>query len=203
MSWVTNADVAAAIMARNLYKKVIYRDGVPGADALDRLVYGITSRAKVIKDYWNHIYETTVYEYNPLENYNMVEDTVHGHVLTRSGAISHTGTDTLVKTGKIKDGGKTTQRQFPVNNGGDAKDYAQTEDSRTTEYDYATDTRTLNTSDGDSRVDTNSGTDTMTRSGNIGVTTSQQMIQSEREITLKILEDYVADLADEFFTNYM
>lgn len=53
------------------------------------------------------------------------------------------------------------------------------------------------TTDG-SRTTTDSAETTLTRSGNIGVTTSQQMIQAERDIIIDVLDWYVAKFISGF-----
>ena len=45
---------------------------------------------------------------------------------------------------------------------------------------------------------TDNGRSTLERSGNIGVTTSQQMIQSERDIIIDVLDWYVAKFISGF-----
>lgn len=117
---------------------------------------------------WIKLWATYSLEYDPIQNYSMTEteegssnedtsdDLTHGHVVTGSG------TDTV-----------TTNV------------YA---------YNSATETPSEKVVSQPASVQTNSGTDqreidsdksydrTLTRAGNIGVTTSQQMIQSEREL---------------------
>ena len=45
-------------------------------------------------DVWNRLYQTTQYEYNPIENYNRYETGSNGD----SGSTTHSGTDTTGKT---------------------------------------------------------------------------------------------------------
>lgn len=99
-------------------------------------------------------------------------------------SIAHTGTSTLVKTGT-----DTTTKQ-----GTDTLTFntSETDTGTDTTTHTGTDTLTYNTSDTDTgtQTDTESGTDTHTRNytlqrhGNIGVTTSQQLLQSERDLWL-------------------
>lgn len=97
-------------------------------------------------------------------------------------SIAHTGTSTLAKTGT-----DTTTKQ-----GTDTLTFNTSEaDTGTDTMTHTgTDTMSYNTTDADTGTQTHleSGTNTdtrnymLTRSGNIGVTTSQQMIQSERDL---------------------
>lgn len=88
--------------------------------------------------------------------------------------VTHTGTDTLVRSGEDETTYNTTE----------------THDGTDTTTQTGSDTLTYNTTDTNegTATDTESGRDTHTRnyrlsrSGNIGVTTSQQMIQSERDL---------------------
>lgn len=45
-------------------------------------------------DIWNRLYETTQYDYNPIENYNRMED----GTTTGTGSTTHRGTDTTTDT---------------------------------------------------------------------------------------------------------
>lgn len=230
-------------------------------------------------DKWSKLWDTQEFEYNPIENYNMVEQmtndqtiTAFGHTNTRTDNLSHskTGTETdrpnttetrtdnlsHAKTGTETDRPNTTEtrtdnlshaktgtetvtpdttiedsKSVYAFNSSDAvpyEDKTQTE-SGDTEKEYnttdtqtgtqataktGTDTKEYNTTDRDTgtqtnvktgteaieynTTDTNTGTQTsaesgqntetrnyrLTRSGNIGVTTSQQMIESERNLWL-------------------
>lgn len=68
-------------------------------------------------------------------------------------------------------------------------------------FNNRTDTTTLGTTD----TTTNSGSDStshsLTRTGNIGVTTSQQMIQSERELLISAGRQILQEIANEIFLN--
>lgn len=99
-----------------------------------------------------------------------------------SDSVAHTGTSTLAKTGTdttTKTGTDTLTHNV-----------TETDTGTDTTTHTGSDTMTYNTTDADSgtQIHLESGTNTdtrnymLTRSGNIGVTTSQQMIQSEREL---------------------
>lgn len=137
---------------------------------------------------WARMWNTLKAQYEPLENYNMTErgsdtDTIqHGHVETRTPDIDRSREDTETVTPRV---GRTTTNEIQ---GFNSIDYspANRENISQTGEDI---TRTVST-------DTESGTETIehsgrdidnktheiTRTGNIGVTTSQQMLQSEREV---------------------
>lgn len=115
---------------------------------------------------YSSLYKTTLLEYDPIENYSMCE----------------TGTDT--RTPNI-----TTTDSMNVG----AQNNSTTSTDSVSPYDTQTFTdsnKTIVTENNGARTDSNtrteSGTETTThefkRSGNIGVTTSQQMIESERKV---------------------
>ena len=153
----------------------------------------VTTLAKIIANrygrQWVKLAAVFEAEYNPIENYSMTEtmtddvkETVYGHVNTRENDLTHekSGTETLENGLQVVtdsdvygyDSGTATpsEKETATNSGDDV-----------TRYD-TTDT------DSGTQTDTESGTDTetrnyeLTRSGNIGVTTSQQMLQSEIDL---------------------
>lgn len=154
---------------------------------------------------WGKQWETLEFEYNPIENYSMVEQMtndqtvdVYGKTRTRTDNLSHT------KTGTETDTPNTTETQTPnLTNTRNAETHGfnsaqavptDADTQRATGTNTVTRTgqeqRTYNTTDADTGTQTENdgGQDThtrnyrLTRSGNIGVTTSQQMIESERAL---------------------
>ena len=121
---------------------------------------------------WLDLWATMFLEYNPIENYKMTEKTIkdktrftNGKVVTYSGVETNAMDNTLQRKG------------FNSANWSDV--------------DKNTGSNTLTYGSGNNaRKDTNSGTDLsereyeFTRYGNIGVTTSQQMIEAERRIKM-------------------
>ena len=202
---------------------------------------------------WGKLWATMLLEYNPLENYNMVETMIDDETVTEYGKtntrtdnlerqrtdnlssqrtdnLQHQRTDNLSsqRTDNLtheKDGTETetpnttTQDDNSVygfnsvdavpsdsrtieNTGTNQKEYDLTERDTGTQTQLNTGTQTeadtgtqtqLNTgtqteADTGTQTSEDSGSDTstrnyrLTRSGNIGVTTSQQMLESEREL---------------------
>lgn len=126
---------------------------------------------------WSKLWDTLSFDYNPIENYNMVENGSNGNTETRNLTTTNTGT-----VGTVSDG-TTKVNAF---NSTEAVDSNASEDSSTT---------TNNLTSGDTGTVGNVGSHQLTRSGNIGVTTSQQMIQSERDLWVwSFFEQVFADL---------
>ena len=123
---------------------------------------------------WKKLYDALVNsQYNPLHNYDMEEKRTPNLTHTETyNNVTDTRTPNLTTSGNANS--KTGVYGF---NGTSAKDSAQN-DGTSSESVTGTDTnvKTGNT------TNTETGTDTLTRSGNIGVTSSQQLIESEWEL---------------------
>lgn len=154
----------------------------------------------------NGLWQTTQLDYNPIENYRMEE----------RGKDTNSGSDTTTRNF-----GNTNVQQI-AGERNDITSYGSYENTNTHEVspesstNYIAESRdkinngthTDNATTGSQTITTKSdavnNTDTLkyghildhefTRSGNIGVTTSQQMIQSEREIVKLNVYKVVADL---------
>lgn len=204
---------------------------------------GVWSARRVIG--WRKLYETTVVEYNPIENYDRKEDVTDTRTTDTASRDVMKGTTTGSSTGKQK--GKTDTSVSEENendstttnsqdttreseNKGDvsaenAEDYQS--DSRTTENgkenvngtttvsalgsssqdsNQTTESETSNTSNGTSEQTSNGTvntsetyTHTNRTHGNIGVVTTQQMLESERELVrYSLIEEIADDYCDAF-----
>lgn len=138
---------------------------------------------------WDRYYAAITEEYDPLENYNRIENTdfTHGKKVTYSGTVTDT------PSGSIKvERDDTTNDDISADNSTDfVPDRKNVLDGETvTSYENYQEQRSFNNSD------TNSGKDNTysTIHGNIGVTTSQQMLTSELDLIPRLdLIDYIAD----------
>lgn len=125
---------------------------------------------------WARLWEILTAEFNPIENYSMTDTHTfeHGKIETNSGTDTtrRTGTDTVTHTGD-------NENEVSAFNSSDYEDAAKVIQNTTD-----LDTRNMNDALEHGHVITNSGVDTerTTRSGNIGVTTSQQMAQSSIDL---------------------
>lgn len=143
------------------------------------LLYG-----KSHKYEYDKLVDTLSLEYNPIENYSMTETGTDirtpNITQTNKGLNTNTvGVDTSITTGKT-----TFDKSDSFIN-----------DTKTTNTGTNTDTQDINTT-----VTTAGNEKTVhefTRSGNIGVTTSQQMIESERMIAMfSVVDLFVKAIAD-------
>lgn len=148
----------------------------------------VTEVASIISnlsEIYNNEYTTKVglllMDYNPIENYNSTEtESTTSENTTTSGNENTTTTTTNSTT---ENSGETTNKVSPYDNENFNNDNNTTTTSTTTGN--ATDTTTINDSGNMSSNGTLSRT--LTRKGNIGVTTTQQMIESEYELRAKNL----------------
>lgn len=113
---------------------------------------------------WNKEYATLSLQYNPINNYDMVEQMTND-ITTHQFGHTNTRTDNTNETNETEKAGFNSSTYSPV-------DKVSIKGNAGTVAD----------------VETGTNTDTrnyrLTRSGNIGVTTSQQMIESERKLWL-------------------
>lgn len=135
---------------------------------------------------WKKLYDTTLLEYNPIENYDRMEEWTDTDSETgtnsRNNNITNTINQEVVTTGSL------TEQNTAFNTG--LADHAK----------EITDNDNITTGSGNT-TENESGTTkrdlTHTRAGrthgNIGVTTSQQMIQSEREVAMFNIYDIIAE----------
>lgn len=135
---------------------------------------------------WNKLYDTLVAEYNPIDNYNMVEVDTPNYENKIEGKqnsqIAISGTNG--KTNKLY--GFNSTEAIPVST--EEGSIAQTTSGRQDlNYQESTETR--------------KGSKTLTRRGNIGVTTTQQMLESERRLWFWSLVEQAFEDVDEVLTS--
>lgn len=174
---------------------------------------------KYIKN-WTALYATLTTDYNPIENYSMVEteqennkitndltDTLEKNETNNTTITDNTtNTTNATNTTNTSDNATNTnnktiteqQQGFNSNDWNDVKKTSENTTDETTNTgnktttDETTDTLEKNETNNSTITDNttqkhtgttdNNNSRTLTRSGNIGVTTTQQMLQSEREL---------------------
>lgn len=123
---------------------------------------------------YEKLYNTLSLEYNPIENYSMIETSKSSKTINKGEA-------------------KTTNTTGSQNG---------TTENQVVPYEtnvYNNESKTINNSSErtdilieDSKIDSEEEEHELTRSGNIGVTTSQQMIESERNVAFFSLYELIA-----------
>lgn len=142
--------------------------------------------AKIYSNRFTKSVNALLSEYNPIENYNSTET----ESIEMSGANSITSENSTTATGEITTNttGETIETLSPYDS----------ENFNNNSKNNSSGVTTENSSNSDTSSNTMSGTTsqsnnrTLKRSGNIGVTTNQQMIQSEIELRKN-------DLINDFF----
>lgn len=163
------------------------------------------------------MYQTTKFDYNPIENYDRKE--LFSDIYDKQDETTRTGNETYEKTGSVttkrtgtesveESGSETNEHEVSAYNSGSYS--PQAKDTRTPN---TTNTRTPDLTDvqspdtKDTRTpdlnDTTKQTGTIKHAGrahgNIGVTTTQAMIREERDILNFSIYNYIAlSFADEF-----
>lgn len=127
---------------------------------------------------WNALYKTLSLEYNPIENYSMTE--IENVQDTHKGTLESNGnnTNTYTETTLVND---TSNNQLWGFNSTDSVNSDKQTGDTTRDVDSTMDSTHKNT---DRETKDITSDRTLKRSGNIGVTTSQQMIESERQLWL-------------------
>lgn len=169
---------------RDFYKYYDNENMTSNANMVKQASDYIALYGKSHKYEYDKLVDTLSLEYNPIENYSMVEkgtDTRTPNITqTNKGKNTNTvGLDTSITTGKT-----TFDKSDSFIN-----------DSKTTNTGTNTDTQDIDTTV--TMAGNEKTVHEFTRSGNIGVTTSQQMIQSERELAMfSVVDMFVKGIAD-------
>lgn len=149
---------------------------------------------------WKSLWATNVASYDPIHNYNMYEErdltTTEDEEVVTDGTLARTGTDTL-QHGMVETvaHGRTSEEmtyRYGINTDTEnpkPSDKVDTEEGgATTTTDSGSDVQTKNLQDKNDVTETtdNDGTEheEIHRYGNIGVTTTQKLIQEERQLWL-------------------
>lgn len=147
---------------------------------------------------WKKLYDTTVLEYNPIENYDRMENwtdtddetstSERDNTRNTTNSVKSTSTNEVMNSVNVTD-------QNTAFNAGLADHSKQITDGDTTENGTITNTETGKDTENESVNGGRTGKHTRTgrAHGNIGVTTSQQMIQSERDLVVFNLYDVIAE----------
>lgn len=123
-------------------------------------------------------------EYNPIENYSMTEVETPNITRAKTGSSSDDETTHAETNTDISTAGDSESGVFGFNSGSASVPLSDGSSSQRTQGDkannYTDGSRSLDSTE--SVTETETGNRRLTRSGNIGVTTSQQMLQSEIEL---------------------
>ena len=135
---------------------------------------------------WKKLYDTTLLEYNPIENYDRMEDWTDTDSETGTNSRNNDIRNTI--SNEVTNSGNVTEQNTAFNAG--LADHSKEISNNNT-----------NSNGSGSTTENESGTSkrdlthkrTGRTHGKIGVTTSQQMIQSEREVAMFNIYDIIAN----------
>lgn len=182
-----------------------------------KMAIGYWSNAEVQN--WNKLYETTILKYNPIWNKdgtvteiekhvknNNYTDVTDGKIADHSSTIGNQNTETSGNE-KIDTTNNTNEKDYVF--GFNSESAAQsgetvTDDTGNTKTDRSENTKSNSSANTDATTTNNTNFKhdekenidreyTRTEQGNIGITTTQQMINEEREVDKFNLMDYIID----------
>lgn len=164
------------LYAQTAELEVIY----PRPDFMQRM---IGSWSKTRLPVWNELWKTTQYTYNPIENYDRIEDGTD----TYDSTVDRTGTDTTTDTPDllISEGAYNASTSDPVNG---LTPTSHQGGENVSEIEYGSTHTTSGSTDHDLHVH-----------GNIGTVTTQKMINEQREVvSFNFYDKMIRDFMDRF-----
>lgn len=170
-------DVEKEILVPNLLAETAELEILyPNPDVMKMLI-GVWSQKQL--PVWEALYATTQYEYNPIENYNRYENETTTTDNDRSEGETHSGSDSITESGSSTVTGKIAAFNLGTN-------LTDTEGLAPQTKDSGSNSRTGSTTFGQ-RINTTESLDGEVEReahihGNIGVMSTQQMIEQEREV---------------------
>ena len=168
------------LLAETSELEVLY----PNPDVMKMLIGSWSAKCLPI---WEHLYETTQYDYNPIENYNRTDT---GRI-NRSNTRVHSGNDTETRT--------TNSQSDEYIAGFDSVPSGNNDGLVKNDRLENTGGGTNTLAHGEQIADNGLDTTSLTSKGNIGVTTTQKMIREEREIAeFNIYDKMIRDFINRF-----
>lgn len=158
-------DVRDTILFECAELEVIYHN-------LDTMRKAITMWTRSRLPMWERIYDTTRLEYNPIENYDRQEEWLDTQDTTLTGKNIYSGTDT------------SEDKTVGFNGAADGGLGESLRDSSTTTATHDTTTNGHNSGESSHKGRVH---------GNIGVTTTQQMIREERQVDAFDMTAYIVE----------
>lgn len=173
---------------------------------------------KINAERWSKLYATLKFEYDPISNYDMIENesvnnkntSKANSTMTNTGTVKQEAdnTDTITRNTEQTGVGNNTNNIYGFNSttavpaDGNVNDMTNTSTETGTNNSKinSTNTNDLTSTTNNDINNTEDITRKLTRSGNIGVTTSQQMIQSERDLWFWVYFDTVFKDVDKYLT---
>lgn len=141
----------------------------------------ITNLAKVYENEYTKKVETLLLEYNPIENYNSSES--EEITTANTSTTGNENTTTTTSSTESNSTGEMINKISPY----DSENFNNNNNQTNTTNSSASETDSTTSTDSGNITANGNTARTLTRKGNIGVTTTQQMIESEFELRSKNL----------------
>lgn len=141
----------------------------------------ISNLAKVYENEYTKKVETLLLEYNPIENYNSSE--TEEMTTVNTSTTGNENTTTTTSSSESNSTGEMMNKISPY----DSENFNNNNNQTNTTNSSANGTDSTKSTDSGNITANGNTVRTLTRKGNIGVTTTQQMIESEFELRSKNL----------------
>ena len=187
-----NKDIFKAInynLYENTYKPIFEEKFIKrfyfreiGVETIQRFIINLETTLNEIMPYYEHLYQTTTYKYDPILNYDVTETITReivGELESNNRAEQSTNQNEGIRN-----------YDTPIIKAKDENNYKKSPS-------FITDTQSNNTLNGSSnRRENNKSNEINNRTtrGNIGVMTTQDLIKKEREIIINIDKMILDDL---------
>jgi len=152
---------------------------------------------------WQRLYETTQYEYNPIENYDRYEQGSNSNSGTSSGSNTASESGESSGTSSTESTGTSSGQNESIssNTAYDSNTFADSSKGTSSGTNETENSESRTTSNNDSRTSSNSGSNEFENNGsftthihgNIGVRSSQELIEQERRIATFCLTSYIVE----------
>lgn len=168
----------------------------------DRIVLNRISNASILNDCWKKYIENQRYnferlflaltsDYNPLENYNGIEEKTDTFNKNYGGTLTSQNTNTQTTENSISDNTNTSGNLNVFNSTNLTKISEEVKGNTITNNGQIQNTE--NKSDTKNDTETGTVTTVINKHGNLGVTTPFQMIEGEKKLRLESLSDTIID----------
>lgn len=136
---------------------------------------------------WEKLYATTQYEYNPIENYDRYEEG------TNSASGTSSGSNTARESGESSGTSSGQNESISSNTAYDSNSFADSSKGTSSGTNSTTNEESHETTNSGNNEYENSGSFTTHVHGNIGVRSSQELIEQERRIADFCITSYIVE----------
>lgn len=136
---------------------------------------------------WEKLYATTQYEYNPIENYDRYEEG------TNSASGTSSGSNTASESGESSGTSSGQNESISSNTAYDSNSFADSSKGTSSGTNSTTNEESRETTNSGNNEYENSGSFTTHVHGNIGVRSSQELIEQERKVATFCITSYIVE----------